>query len=159
MIHLFRAGLPPEIYRLMVREYFELNRIIERLVEGQHTAVNDGEVHREGEQKPNVRQELAPLRRDPQVTELLLALSVFYRHVIAPFEGAGRAMTRMGRHDISVVRLGASTLSTDAAQKMGIAVRQFYGLLREFGIPTEVLREHDIKKFSSLLATYLRVQE
>lgn len=158
MIHLFRAGLPPEIYRLMVREYFELHRILERLVEGQLKAVDEGE-RREGERQVNYRQELAPLRRDPQITELLLALSVFYRHVIAQFEGAGRVMKRMSKYEIPVVRLGASTLDAEAARQMDIAVRQFYGLLREFEIPTEILREHDIKEFANSLATYLRAQE
>ncbi len=153
MIHLFRAGVPHEIYRLMVREYFELHRILERLVEGQLSAVV------EGERQPSFRQELAPLRRDPQVTELLLALAVFYRHIIAQFEGAGRVMMRMKKYEIPVIRLGASTLDADAARQMGLAVRQFYGLLSEYGIPMEILREHDIKEFANSLANYLRAQE
>lgn len=142
----------------MVREYFDLHRILERQVEAQLTAANEGE-RRQGEHKPNVRKQLDPLRRDPQVTELLLALSVFYRHVIAQFEGAGRVMMRMKRYEIPEIRLGASTLDADATRQMGITVRQFYGLLSEFGIPTEILREHDIKKFASSLAVYLRSQE
>lgn len=158
MIHLFRAGLPPEIYRLMVREYFELHRILERLVEGQLLAADEGK-RREGESQVNYRQKLAPLRRDPQMTELLLALSVFYRHVIAQFEGAGRVMKRMSTYQIPEVRLGSSTLDVDAARQMDIAVRQFYSLLREFEIPTEILREHDIKEFASTLATYVRTRE
>jgi len=158
MIHLFRAGVPHEIYRLMVREYFELHRILERLVEGRLLAVDDGE-RREGERQPNFRQNLAPLSRDPQVTELLLALAVFYRHIIAQFEGAGRVMMRMKKYEIPLIRLGASTLDADAARQMGIAVRQFYGLLSEYGIPMEILREHDIKEFASSLAAYLRSQE
>jgi hypothetical protein len=158
VIHLFRAGVPHEIYRLMVREYFELHRILERLVEGRLPAGDDGE-RREGERQPNFQQELAPLRRDPQVTELLLALAVFYRHIIAQFEGAGRVMKHMNKYDIQVVRLGASTLDTEAARQMEMAVRQFYQLLAEFEVPLEIIREHDIKRFAWLLATYMRAQE
>lgn len=158
MIHHFRAGVPHEIYRLMVREYFELHRILEKLVDGQLPSVDDSEP-RDGERQTTFLNELAPLKRDPQVTELLLALAVFYRHIIAQFEGAGRVMKRMNKYEIQVVRLGASTLDAEAARQMEMAVRQFYQLLAEFEVPLEIIREHDIKRFAWLLATYMRAQK
>jgi len=158
VIHHFRAGVPHEIYRLMVREYFELHRILEKLVDGQLPSVDDGEP-KDGERQTPFRNELAPLNRDPQFTELLLAMAVFYRHIIAKFEGADRAMKRMNKYDIQVVRLGASTLDAEATWQMKIAVRQFYQLLAEFEVPREIIQEHDIKRFAWLLATFMRAQE
>lgn len=158
MIHHFRAGVPHEIYRLMVREYFELLRILEKLVDGQLPSVDDGE-RKDGKRQTTFQNELAPLKSDFQVTELLLALAVFYRHIIAQFEGAGRVMKRMNKLDIQVVRLGASTLDAEAAWQMGKAVRQFYQLLGEFEVPREIIQEHDIKRFAWLLATYMRTQK
>jgi hypothetical protein len=158
VIHHFRAGVPHEIYRLMVREYFELQRILEKLVDGQLPSVDDGEL-RDGERQTTFRNDLAPLKRDPQVTELLLAMAVFYRHIIAQFEGAGRVMKRMNKYNIQVVRLGASTLDAEATWQMKKAVRQFYQLLAEFNVPREIIQEHDIKRFAWLMATFIGAQE
>ena len=75
MIYLFRATLPADIYRKMLREYFDLQRILEGLTKG--------------------KEKFAVLRKDEDVTQLILALSIFYRHVITQFEGAGRVMERL----------------------------------------------------------------
>lgn len=88
MIHLFRAGLPPEIYRIVVREYFDLHRILERQVEAQLTA-NEESADRASTSQTYGNSWTTETRSSGS-TELLLALSVFYRHVIAQFEGAGR---------------------------------------------------------------------
>ena len=138
MIYLFRATLPADIYRKMLREYFDLQRILEGLTKG--------------------KEKFAVLRKDEDVTQLILALSIFYRHVITQFEGAGRVMERLRASDIGVVQMGTSKLDGEVAKQMDIAIRQFYGLMAEFRIPKEVFLEHDIKKYAKLLTDYLKTQ-
>ena len=136
MIHMFRASVPPDVYRMMVREYFELHRILDGLSKHQ--------------------KQLEVLRKDSAVTELMLALTIFYRNVIAPFEGAGRVMQQMRASNVSVVRMGQSKLDDGMTQRMDLAVRQFYGLVMEFRVPKAMFVEHDIKNFARLLSEYLK---
>jgi hypothetical protein len=123
----------------MLREHYDLLSILKRMAEG--------------------NRRLAPLKRDFSVTELVLALVIFHRHVIAQFESVKRAMQQMQRSGISSVRLGDSKIGADGLAQMEAAVRQFYGLVGEFQIPKEILQEHDIKALAQMLADYLKGKE
>lgn len=139
MIHIFRSHVPFDIYRLMVREYFDCRSILKRMTEG--------------------KAQFSALRRDEEVTDLMLALAVFYRHVITQFEGAEMVMTRMRASNISVVRMGETKLDAASVDAMHIAVRQFYGLISQYLVPVEIFREHDLREFARALTTYLKAQE
>lgn len=139
MIYLFRSQFPPDVYKHMFREYSSLLGILKKMVEG--------------------KQRLAPLKRDWEVTELMLALVIFHRHVIAQFESVKRAMQQMNRSEISLVRLGDSKIGYDGLAEMDVAVRQFYGLVSGFQIPTAIFLEHDIKEFAKMLADFLKEKE
>jgi hypothetical protein len=123
----------------MLREHYDLLGILKRMAEG------------------NSR--LAPLKRDWVVTELMLALVVFHRHVIAQFQSVERAMQQMKRSGISSVQLGDTKIGADGLVQMEAAIRKFYGLIAKFQFPNEILLEHDIKVFAQMLADYLKGKE
>ena len=101
----------------------------------------------------------AALNRDWEVTELVIALVFFYRHVIAQFESMERAMQQMRRSDVRVVRLSHSQVGAEQLGQFNSVVRQYYALTREFGIPESLLAEHDITRFGEHLSQYLKGQE
>ena len=139
MIHRFRAELPADVFGHMRREYYEWTRILRQ------QAAN--------------RRGLAALSRDWEVTELIVALVFFYRHVIAQFESVERAMQQMQRSGIENVRLSDSRIGAAQIEQLNGVVRQYRALIRDYGIPDQLLVEHDIRRFGEQLATYLRGQE
>lgn len=139
MIHRFRSELPIDVFGHMRREYYEWVRILRQ-------------------QAANKRA-LAALNRDWEVTELVVALVFFYRHVIAQFESVERAMQQMRRSNVRVVRLSHSEVGAEQLGQFDTVVRQYYALTREFGLPDSLLAEHDINRFGELLSQYLKGHE
>lgn len=139
MIHRFRTELPADVFGHMRREYYEWTRILR-----QQTAS---------------RRALSELSRDWEVTELVVALVFFYRHVIAQFESVERALQQMRRSGVETVRLSDSQIGAAQIEQLNGVVRQYHALIREYGIPDRLLVEHDITRFGEQLASYLRGQE
>lgn len=105
------------------------------------------------------KRDLSILGRDWEVTELVVALVFFYRHVIAQFESVERAMQQMRRSGVEEVRLSNSSIGTEQVNQFNNVVRRYRALIRDYGIPDQLLVEHDINRFGELLTTYLRGQE
>ena len=91
---------------------------------------------------------------DPEVIQLLLALSIFYRRVIAQLESAMSFSKRLFNLNVSHIEIGVDHIDHVQVEKMSKTVSEFYGLLKGFSIHTDLFDYYDLREFLSKLKGY-----
>lgn len=91
---------------------------------------------------------------DPEIIRLLLALSIFYRRVIAQLESAMSFSRRLFKSNVSYIEIGVDQIDHDQVEKMSKTVRDFYGLLKGFSISVELFDYYDSREFLSKVKQY-----
>ncbi|PPK72978.1 hypothetical protein B0F87_11524 [Methylobacter tundripaludum] len=99
----------------------------------------------------NERNDLKYLKRDRQVTELLLAGAVFYSKVIAQMNEAKRVIKNFNRSNISSIRMGGFTLTSQDIYLFDELRRDFNRIFNNFNIPISSLDLSDLNEFSKKL--------
>jgi len=83
-----------------------------------------------------------------EVMRELLALGIYYRHVIAPLEGSAQFMERLQRTaDVTHVRVGGREITPDFRARVDRGIAAFRSMARSFGLPPRLFAESDVGRF------------
>lgn len=76
-----------------------------------------------------------------------IALAVFHESVIVPLHGSLNFMEFSSKLGVSQVRMGEYSIDQDHTQSAEAAVKQFFGILKEYEIDTGLLSLGDMEAY------------
>lgn len=91
------------------------------------------------------------LKKDLEVTELILACSVFYFHVLGQMANASRSIRNMSHRNIDAIQMGSYRLTIDEAGEFDRITRQFMAIMEEYGVPIRLLDMSDMYQYAKQL--------
>lgn len=78
----------------------------------------------------------------------LIALGVYYRHIIAPLEGSAQFMEMLQRTaDVTRVKVGGKEITPEFRLRIERGVSAFHSMTRSFGLPSRLFAESDVGRF------------
>lgn len=97
----------------------------------------------------------APLKKDIETIELLLALSIFYKRVLSNFDSATKFTSRIVlQSDAESVQLGMYNLSAKEIFKLNQTVLTFKKLMAEYSIPIGLFEYLETKELLRKIKVY-----
>lgn len=96
------------------------------------------------------------LKKDSEVTELILACSVFYFHVLGQMADASRSIRSMSYRNIDAIQMGSYRLTIDEAGKFDRITKQFMAIMGEYGVPIRLLDMSDMYRYAKQLNDALK---
>lgn len=128
MIRIFLKGLPYTLTQPMFREFQSKQKELQRW----ETTSKSNRVKRYLNQS--------------EIIELLFAVGIYYRYVIAPLTQTGDFFQRLEKKDILSVRVGGKELDTEFRQSMLEAEVHFHNILNKFGLSEGFFAITDVKQ-------------
>lgn len=99
------------------------------------------------------------LKVDNKTVELLLALSIFHKRVIANLDGAVKFYGTVTKSsDAEIIKIGSYDLTNEEKNKILAVVMSYNKLLEEYSIPTIVMEYYETREFLRKLIDLKSVQ-
>lgn len=89
-----------------------------------------------------------PLKDDVKVIELFLSLSIFYKRVIANFEGVVKFYVTVNkRSKANTIQIGNYNLTLDEKNKILSVINNYNSILEQFSIPPVTMEYYETRDF------------
>lgn len=128
IINIFTYKLPQELAQQVYNEYQN------RLREVNYSLENN--------------KRYSPLKKEIQTVELLLALSIFYKRVIANLEGAVKFYGTVNRiSDAEAIQMGSYYFTAEEKNHILALTIKYRKILEDFHIPENIFTYHETRDF------------
>lgn len=138
MIRSFLKDLPYTLTQPMYREYDDKCRELARW--SQHSRY----------------QKAKSYLQQREAIQLILALGIYYRYVVAPLSSCANFFERLESEFEAGLTVGGRKISPDFRASLQIAAEHFHDLLKPFGLGTSFFAQTDVKR---IVMTLIELEE